>query len=243
MNTQRTAAVVNLLPTIKPKSDQLNADDLIGGPMTITVTKVSLCGEADQPIAVHFEGDGGKPYKPCKSMRRVMVNVWGSDGNEFVGRSMTLYRDEKVVFGGAPVGGIRISHMSDIDREMTMALTATRAQRKPYTVKPLPGGVRREPTRRAAASDDSDFPGDRPTQQRQAPTPSDGPPLTLEQRAGMFQKRMMEAASDTKVNAVWNANGPLRDALESSDPERLVALQAVRDARIEELQASAGDAC
>lgn len=126
--------------TIAPKSDQLNADDLIGVSRTISITKVSLCSEADQPIAINFEGDNGKPYKPCKSMRRVLVNVWGRDGNSYVGRSMTLYRDDKVTYGGVAVGGIRISHMSHLDKEMTMALTATRANRKPFTVKPLKAG-------------------------------------------------------------------------------------------------------
>lgn len=138
--------MTDLRPTIAPKSDQLNADDLIGGRLlTIKVTKVSLCGEPDQPIAVHYEGDDGKPYKPCKSMRRVMVHVWGPDGARFAGRSMTLYRDDRVTFGKEAVGGIRISHMSGIDREVTMALTATRANRKPYTVKPLPT-AKAEPT-------------------------------------------------------------------------------------------------
>ena len=42
-----------------------------------------------------------------------------------------------VKFGGLEVGGIRISHMSHMNGEMTMALTATRAVRKPFTVKPL----------------------------------------------------------------------------------------------------------
>lgn len=123
--------------TIAPKSDQLNSDDLITGPRTIKIVKVSLCTEADQPIAINFEGDGGKPYKPCKSMRRVLVNVWGRNGNEYAGRSMTIYRDAAVQFGGMQVGGIRISHMSHIDKPATMALTATRANRKPFTVQPL----------------------------------------------------------------------------------------------------------
>jgi hypothetical protein len=105
--------------------------------MTIKVTGVKLCGEPDQPFAIHFEGDNGKPFKPCKSMRRVMVHVWGPDGNAYVGRRMTLFRDDKVLFGGEPVGGIRISHMSDIAGEITMALTASKAKRKPFTVRPL----------------------------------------------------------------------------------------------------------
>lgn len=123
--------------TIEPKSDQLNSDDLIMGPMTIRVTKVSGTSNRDQPISVHFEGDSGKPYKPCKSMRRVMVHIWGRDGSAYVGKSMTLYRDEKVRFGGVDVGGIRISHMSHITEDVTMALTASKAIRKPFTVRPL----------------------------------------------------------------------------------------------------------
>jgi hypothetical protein len=128
--------MADMTKTIAPKSDQMNADDLIGGPMTISITKVSLLA-GDQPVAISFAGDNGKPYKPCKSMRRVLVQVWGGDGTAYIGRSMTLYRDEKVVFGGSPVGGIRISHMSNISEPITMALTATRASRKPFTVKPL----------------------------------------------------------------------------------------------------------
>ena len=129
--------MTDLRETIAPKSDQMNSDDLIGRTLTITVTKVSRCAEAEQPIAIHFDGDNGKPYKPCKSMRRVLVQLWGPDGQSYVGRSMTLYRDDKVVFGGVAVGGIRISHMSHITKDVTMALTATRANRKPFTVKPL----------------------------------------------------------------------------------------------------------
>lgn len=126
----------NMLPTIVPKSDQLNADDLIGRSITIKITNVSIV-MGDQPVALSYEGDNGKPYKPGKSMRRVLVNVWGSDANAYVGRSLTLYRDDKVSFGGMAVGGIRISHMSHIDKSVTMALTASKAIRKPFTVNPL----------------------------------------------------------------------------------------------------------
>lgn len=129
--------MTTMLDTIVPKSDQLNADDLIGGrALTIKITKVLILA-GEQPVALSYEGDNGKSYKPGKSMRRVLVNCWGSDGNAYVGRSMTLYRDDKVVFAGVPVGGIRISHMSDIPGAITMALTAAKASRKPFTVQPL----------------------------------------------------------------------------------------------------------
>ena len=129
--------MTDLIPTIIAKSDQLNSDDLIGGPRTITVAKVELLTEDQQPVAIHFEGDQGKPYKPCKSMRRVMVQCWGGDGNAYAGRSMTLYRDPDVIFGGVKVGGTRISHMSDIKADMTLSLTDKRASKRPFQVKKL----------------------------------------------------------------------------------------------------------
>lgn len=127
----------DMAQTIIPKSDQLNADDLIAGPITIKITGVTIRSGQEQPISIHFEGDNGKPYKACKSMCRVMVNAWGADSKKYVGRSLTLYRDPSVKWGGMDVGGIRISHMSDIDGAMTMALTMTKSNRKPFTVKPL----------------------------------------------------------------------------------------------------------
>lgn len=156
--------MTDLTRTIAPKSDQLNADDLIGRTLTIKVTRVSLLTEADQPVAINFEGDNGKPYKPCKSMRRVLVTLWGGDGNAFAGRRMTLFRDDTVMFGGAPVGGIRISHMSDIEGDKRIMLTATRASRKPFLVKPLPAESKASP---AAASTRVDAP-ERPVESRRA---------------------------------------------------------------------------
>lgn len=128
--------MTTMLDTIVPKSDQLNADDLIGRAITITVTKIVFTGD-EQPVAVHFEGDNGKPYMPNMGMRRVMVHIWGDDANNYIGKSMTIYRDDKVLYGGFATGGIRISHMSGIDKDVTMALTESKKKRKPFTVRPL----------------------------------------------------------------------------------------------------------
>lgn len=128
--------MTDLSKTISAKSDQLNADDLLGKTVTIKITDVSIKGD-EQPVVIHYEGDNGKPYKPCKSMRRVLVHVWGADGAKYKGRQLTLYCDPSVRFGSMEVGGIRISHMSHIDKQITMALTATRANKKPFTVRPL----------------------------------------------------------------------------------------------------------
>lgn len=126
----------DMVSVIVPKSDQWNFDDFQAGPMTFKVKSVSVKTGSEQPVNISLEGTD-KFYRPCKSMARVLVAAWGADSSKYVGRSLTLYGDPKVKWGGMEVGGIRISHMSHIDSALTMALTVTRANKKPYTVKPL----------------------------------------------------------------------------------------------------------
>jgi hypothetical protein len=122
---------------IAPRSDQLNADDMIGGPRTITISRVRASeGTPEQPVEIHIEGSD-KPYKPCKSMRRVMVSLWGPDASQYVGRSMTLYRDPEVQFGGMKVGGIRIGEMSHIEKDAQLVLTASKTKRAPFVVRKM----------------------------------------------------------------------------------------------------------
>ena len=123
--------------TIVPKSDQLNAEQLLGGPITITVTGVEVHDSAEQPISIRYDNDDGRPYKPAKTMRKVLIFAWGADGSAWRGKSMTLYNDPNVRFGGAAVGGIRISHMSDIKSDIAISLTATKGKKALHTIKVL----------------------------------------------------------------------------------------------------------
>lgn len=127
---------MNLAPTIIPKSDQQNADDLIGGPITVKITAV-VKGSTEQPVWISFEGDGGRPYKPSKSMRRLLVTIWGTNAADYIGRRITLFRDPTVKFGGDAVGGIKISHASNIACVVSVLLTESRGRRKPYRVEAL----------------------------------------------------------------------------------------------------------
>lgn len=128
---------MDLTPTIVPKSDQLNADDLMAAPITVTIVEVAK-GTAEQPVNVITKEFGPKrPYKPSKSMRRIMVAAWGVDTSTYSGRSMTLYRDPTVRFAGEEVGGIRISAMSNLETSLSVALTVTRGRRSPFVVEPL----------------------------------------------------------------------------------------------------------
>jgi len=127
---------MDISQTTAPKSDQQNFDDYIGGPKTVTIEKVTK-GSLEQPVDVHLVEFPGRPYKPSKSMRRVLVKAWGVESAAYTGRRMTLYGDPEVTFGRDKCGGIKISHLSHIDKRLTMALTVSRGKRAPFTVEPL----------------------------------------------------------------------------------------------------------
>jgi hypothetical protein len=128
--------VSDLRSTIIPRSDQLNAEQLLTGDMTLTVTDVRI-GSDDQPVVIHYEGEDGRPFRPCKTVRKVLIFAWGEDGRNWIGKSMTVYNDPAVRFGGMDVGGIRISHLSDIEGEIKVSLTATKGKKALHTIKPL----------------------------------------------------------------------------------------------------------
>lgn len=139
---------MDLAETIVPRSDQINSEDLLTGPRTVTITAVKR-GSAEQPVnIVTAEFGPGRPYKPSKTMRRVLVAAWGSDAQAYVGRRLVIYRDPEITFGGDKVGGIRISAMSDIATRLSVALTVTRGRRAPFVVEPL----RDEPVKSALIS-------------------------------------------------------------------------------------------
>lgn len=128
--------VVDMSRFIEAKSDQLNADDLIGTSKTIKVTRVTG-NDGDQPVSIFYEGDNGKPFKPCKTIRRVLMGVWGKYANEYIGKSMTLYRDDAVTFGGLATGGIRISHMSHIEKETVVVVMKSKGKKAGVKILPL----------------------------------------------------------------------------------------------------------
>lgn len=134
---------MDLTESIAPKSDQLNAEDLLTGPRTFTIEKVNA-GSVEQPVNVHLVELPGRPYRPSKSMRRLMVAAWGKEAEAYAGRRLTLYRNAEIMFGREKVGGIEIAEMSHIDKPLTVALTVTRGKRKNFTVKPLAAPVKRD---------------------------------------------------------------------------------------------------
>lgn len=133
----------SIADTIIAKSDQLNADDLMGGPMRCTVKDVRRLSSADQPVAIDIDTHK-QPYKPNKTMRRILIFAWGDKPAEWIGRQMVLVRNPHVKWAGEEVGGIEISHLSDMDEEeIHISLQVTRGKKKPFSVKRL--GAQRKP--------------------------------------------------------------------------------------------------
>lgn len=126
----------DMSPVIEPNSDQYNAESFLTGPRTFCIESVSITPGQEQPVSINLVGET-LVWRPCKSMSRCLVAVWGRDAKAYVGKSLTLYNDPKVRWGGMEVGGIRISHMSHITAAQTMVLAESKKSRKPFTVKPL----------------------------------------------------------------------------------------------------------
>lgn len=147
---------MDISETIAPTSDQLDAVDLLSGPRTFTITKVSR-GNSEQPVQIHL-AEFPRVWRPGKSMRRVLVAAWGPDASTYVGRKVTLFCDPDVKFGGERVGGTRISHMSHLPKgkKISVPLLISRGKSTMWTVEPLiEPAVPAEPTAEQIAHADT----------------------------------------------------------------------------------------
>lgn len=129
---------LTLRDTIKPKSDQLNADDLVGTEKMIQVEAVQIVNDPQQPVHIYYVGGDGRPFKPCLTVRRILIALWGDDENAWIGRYMNLYVDPTVSFGNQKnIGGIRVNAVSHIPSTATLKLTVRRGMKQEFNVQPI----------------------------------------------------------------------------------------------------------
>lgn len=140
---------MDITDSLAPTSDQLDAVDLVGGPRIFTVTNVTQ-GNAEQPVQIAL-AEFPRVWRPGKSMRRVLAAGWGTDASQWTGRRVELFCDPSVQFGGAAVGGTRISGMSHIDKALKVPLLIKRGKSAVFTVQPLPDAPT-EPTEAEVAA-------------------------------------------------------------------------------------------
>lgn len=127
---------MDLTQSIEPRSDQINSDDLITGPITYTIREV-IGGKAESPFDFMLV-ETERAYRPSKTMRRVIVAGWGPKAEAYAGRRLTIYREPSIKFGGQTVGGIRISAMSHLEKRVEVMLQTSRGKREKFVVDPLP---------------------------------------------------------------------------------------------------------
>ena len=120
-------------------SEQLNADDLIGGPIIITIERAEFVeSDKKQPIRIFYGDESNRSYRPCLTMRKMLKGANGALLAAWKGVRLELYLDRTVEYGGKAVGGIRISRMSSIDKPYSEVLNAKSGQKKIVSINPLP---------------------------------------------------------------------------------------------------------
>jgi len=133
--------MIDLSKTTKGNVDQIDAM-AVNEPKVIKVSHVTenlKNGEVDkqQPVSIHWFNGDGTPFKPCLTMRRVLEKVWAKDASTFVGRYLKLYNLKTVSFGKENTGGVRISHLSNIEKNITVKVKSARGKYTDYTVNKL----------------------------------------------------------------------------------------------------------
>jgi hypothetical protein len=130
--------MADISETLAPKSDQLDNIDLRDSdPRIFTVTGVDVKPGTEQPVTVHL-AEFPRPWKPGKNMRRVLAFCWGRESDNWPGKRVELFSDERVKFGNETPGGTRISRLSHIDGPKSAPVMLSQGRAGTYKVDPLP---------------------------------------------------------------------------------------------------------
>jgi len=106
---------MDLTPTITVDSSQINAEDVLE-PRVFRIVGCQRGPTKQQPVEFRLEGED-KVYRPCKTMRRLLVRAWGKEGSDYAGKLVRLFRDPRVRNpSGQVVGGTRINGLSHTDQ-------------------------------------------------------------------------------------------------------------------------------
>ncbi|MCK5788648.1 MAG: hypothetical protein KAH32_06605 [Chlamydiia bacterium] len=115
----------------------MNAVDL-PIPQTFIVKKAEQKNTAgDLKVWIHLQGVDNRPYKMSKGMLRGLIVAWGLDEEKWTDRHLTIYCDPTVTWGGAKVGGIKISAVSDIEQPFSFNVRTSRTARYVHTFQVL----------------------------------------------------------------------------------------------------------
>ena len=119
------------------KSDQIDADNLIGGiTMDVTIKAVQRGPSNEQPLQLVLE-ETEKFYRPSKTYRRALIGCFGDEPSNWIGKRLRLVRNPDTMFGGVKVGGVEVSHAS-IEAPMVFMLQAKRGKKSAVSIDVIP---------------------------------------------------------------------------------------------------------
>jgi hypothetical protein len=125
---------------IEIKTDQLNYEHFLGGSITFKVARIgSKKDQGKKKLLIYMEGHDGTPFVPCMGMIKCLSSPdgWGEKLADWVGRSITLFGDSKVMYGGKEIGGVRVSHISHIAADYVTKIAERRGVRIDYLIRKL----------------------------------------------------------------------------------------------------------
>ncbi len=119
------------------KSDQIDADNLIGGiTMDVTIKAVQRGPSNEQPLQLVLE-ETDKFYRPSKTYRRALIGCFGDEPAGWIGKRLRLVRNPDTMFGGVKVGGVEVSHAS-IEAPIVFMLQAKRGKKSAVSIDVMP---------------------------------------------------------------------------------------------------------
>lgn len=130
---------MDITQALAPASDQIDAVELVE-PRTFTIDTGSRLGKRDGKTVAEIRlVEVDRVWRPSKGMLDVLAACWGTKADQWVGRRVTVYNDPDVMFGKEKVGGVRISHLSDIDaaRDVQIRGAGATGRKRSWHVEPL----------------------------------------------------------------------------------------------------------
>lgn len=126
-----------LVACAEAKSDQIDADNLIGGiTMDVTIKAVQRGPSNEQPLQLVL-AETDKFYRPSKTYRRALIGCFGDEPANWIGKRLRLVRNPDTMFGGVKVGGIEVSHAS-IPEPVVLMLAAKRGKKSAVKIDSIP---------------------------------------------------------------------------------------------------------
>ena len=126
----------DMAASIEARSEQIDADNLISGPIDVTIKAVTRGPSNEQPIQIVLQ-ETPLFYRPNKTFRRALIGCFGDDSTNWIGKRLRLARDANVMFGGVKVGGTIVTHAS-VAAPIVLMLSTKRGKKSAVSIDVIP---------------------------------------------------------------------------------------------------------